>query len=259
MADITASGLITITFDDGVLSQLENGYPVLNQNRVKGVVFIPTGFVGGWFEGQPSMSLNQLRELSSVGWEIGSHTVSHARLAHKDGRTRLALTALEAEVRESREWLVANGFSVMSFAYPAGRYNDEVEGITARYYRYIRTSERGLNEVSSGRTRLKVFNLCQKNIDQWQQAIDVAVASKKWLIPVIHRVAEDPDEIPSGQESLWIARGDLAECLQYALSSGLPVRTFQEVDSARQGRDDAAESILLMKAETDGALYSRRW
>ena len=241
MADVRASGLITITFDDGLLCQFENGYPVLQNNRMKGVVFVPTGLVGDWFQGQRSMNLSHLHELSSAGWEIGSHTVSHARLANKDGRTILPRVAVEAEVQESKEWLVANGFSVLSFAYPYGRHNEEIEGITRRLYRYIRTTKDGLNEVSSGNIRLKAFDLCQKKIDRWKPAVDAALASKKWLIAMIHGVAKDADQIPSGQESKWIASSDLEECLQYALSSGLPVRTFQEVYNACQGLVEAAE------------------
>ena len=241
MADVSASGLITMTFDDGLLCQFENGYPVLHENRVKGVVFIPTGLVGGWYGAQRSMSLRHLRELSSAGWEIGSHTVSHAPLAHKDGRTGLPLSAVEAEVRESREWLVANGFPVISFAYPKGRYNDEVEAITRRYYLVLRTSANGLNEISSGSTRLKVFNLCQQTIDRWKLAVDAALKSRKWLIAMIHGVAESADQIPSGRESLWIVRDALAECLEYGLSSRLPVLTFQEVYGSSQELPERAE------------------
>jgi len=241
MADVSASGLITMTFDDGLLCQFENGYPVLHENRVKGVVFIPTGLVGGWYGAQRSMSLRHLRELSSAGWEIGSHTVSHAPLAHKDGRSGRPLSAVEAEVRESREWLVANGFPVISFAYPKGRYNDEVEAITRRYYLVLRTSANGLNEISSGSTRLKVFNLCQQTIDRWKLAVDAALKSRKWLIAMIHGVAESADQIPSGRESLWIVRDALAECLEYALSSRLPVLTFQEVYGSHQELPERAE------------------
>src|SRR5262249_45726622 len=92
--------------------------------------------------------------------------------------------------------------------------------------------ENGLNEVCSGNTRLKAFDLCQRKLDRWKLAVDAALASKQWLIAMIHGVAESADYIPSGQESLWIARAALAECLQYALSAGLQARTFQEVYDA---------------------------
>lgn len=228
MVDRRALGLITITFDDGLLCQFENGYPILRGNRVKGVAFIPTGLVGDWYEGQPVMGLSHLRELSSAGWEIGSHTVSHPHLVKRE-RTQLSLPALEAELRESREWILANGFSVISLAYPFGRYNDEIAGIASRYYRYVRTTEEGLNEFSPENTRLRAFNLSQKTIERWKLAVNRALALKKWLIVTIHSVVESANQIRSGQESLCITRDALAECLQYALSSGLPVRTFHEV------------------------------
>jgi len=230
-----------MTFDDGLLCQFENGYPVLCRNGVKGVVFIPTGLIGDWYEGQRSMSRSHLRELAAAGWEVASHTVSHTHLANKAGQTRLPLSAVEVELHESREWLVASGFPVISFAYPNGRYNEEIEAIACRYYRYVRTTENGLNEVCSGNTRLKAFDLCQRKVDRWKPAMDAARASGKWLIAMIHGVAESADQIPSGQESFWIGKDDLTECLEYALSSGLSVRTFQEVYDACQDLPERAE------------------
>ena len=228
MADLKSSGMITITFDDALVCQFDNGYPLLRQHGVKGVMYVTTGLVGQWYEGQRCMSLSQLHELADAGWEIGSHTVSHPKLASGE-RTKLPVTALEAELRESRDWLLANGFSVISFAYPYGSYNDEVAKIARSYYRYARTCDRGLNEVSSANTKLKRFNLCHRNLSQWKSAVDSAALLNKWLIAMIHSVTESESEIPSGKEGLYISKTQLAECVQYAQCSGLPVRTVQEV------------------------------
>jgi len=228
MADVKISGLITMTFDDALLCQFDNGYSLLCEYGLKGVVYVPTGLVGQWFEGQRLMNLSQLQELANAGWDIGSHTVSHPNLV-SGGRTKLPLAALEAELRESRDWLLAKGFSVISFAYPYGSYNDEVATIARRYYRYARTCERGLNEVSSANTKLKRFNLCQRNLKQWNSAVDSALSLNKWLIAMIHGVTESESGIPSGKEGLYICKTELAECVQYAQCSGLPVRTVQEV------------------------------
>ncbi len=46
---------------------------------------------------------------------------------------------------------------------------------------------------------------------------------------MIHRVVESESQIPSGKEGLYISKTELAECVQYAQCSGLPVRTVQEV------------------------------
>jgi peptidoglycan/xylan/chitin deacetylase (PgdA/CDA1 family) len=231
MADPTTTGLITVTFDDSLLCQFEQAYPILSKLGMTGVVFVPTGLVGDCYEGHRSMNLAHLRELQSVGWEIGSHTVSHARLADKEGRTRLPLPAIDAELRGSRDWLVASGFTASSFAYPNGRYNDDIEAIARRYYRFVRTTENGLNEIAAvhGFARLRAFDLCQRKVDRWRAAVDAACSSKKWLIAMVHGVVESADQIPSGQESFWIVRDDLMESLQYARSTGLGARTIHEM------------------------------
>jgi peptidoglycan/xylan/chitin deacetylase (PgdA/CDA1 family) len=227
--DIRHSGIITLTFDDGLLCQFDNGYPLLRELDMKAVAFIPTGLVGGLFGEQQMMNLDHLRELTSAGWEIGSHTVSHVRLTHKDGATRLPLPEVEKELRESKQWLERNGFRVTSFAYPAGRHNEEVESIASRYYKVLRTTRRGLNDLRAGSNRLRVFDLHHGTANLWKPTVDEALRSKKWLIAMIHGVTESVDEFPSGRERFWMAKDDLARCLEAAKSSRLPVLTFQEI------------------------------
>lgn len=234
VTEAKSSGMITITFDDAVVGQFENAYPILRDRGVKGVMFVPTAFVGGWFEGEPSMSLSQLRELADAGWEIGSHTVSHPNLA------QLPLPALEAELRESRDWLLANGFSVISFAYPSGRYNDEAARIARAYYRYARTCDRGLNEVSSADTKLRRFNLCHGHFSQWKSAVDAARSRKKWLVAMVHAVGGSDNQVPPGREGLYISRDEFIEGVEYALSSGLPIRTIQETYETYRDFPEAA-------------------
>lgn len=239
VTEAKSSGMITITFDDAVVGQFENAYPILRDRGVKGVAFVPTAFVDRWFEGEQSMSLSQLRELADAGWEIGSHSLSHPILAY-GVETKLPLPAVEAELRESRDWLVAKGFPVISFAYPGGGYNDEVAAIARKYYRYARTCERGLNEVSSADTKLKRFNLCHRNFSQWKSAVDSARSRKKWLVAMVHAVGGSDNQVPPGREGLYISRDKFIECVEYALSSGLPIRTIQEIYETYRDFPEAA-------------------
>ena len=87
---------LAVTFDDGYRSVLEGAVPVLGELGLPGTVFVPTDFVGAagamsWpgidrWVGTPDegellpMDWEQLGELMSRGWEIGSHTRSHPHL-----------------------------------------------------------------------------------------------------------------------------------------------------------------------------------
>lgn len=221
-------GVFTITFDDGSRSQLERGYPVLESLGVPGVLFFVTGRAGRRFAGERLLRAAELRELASAGWEIGSHTVSHPRLA-KDGETRLSPEALTSELADSRRWLRDLGFPARSFAYPYGRYNAEVERAAARFYRHIRTTADGLNRISGRNARLGSYNLCDRKVARWKRAIDTAAETGQWAIGVVHHVAATTDEIPPDDEANWIGSEHLAECVEYALGAGLAGHTFEEV------------------------------
>jgi peptidoglycan/xylan/chitin deacetylase (PgdA/CDA1 family) len=228
------SGAFTITFDDASLSQFELGLPVLARHGVPGVVFVATGLVGGFFDGERILTLDQLRQLDAAGWELGSHTVTHAKLA-KDGVLQVSRDDLEHELADSRRWLAEHGFDAMSFAYPYGRYNDEVEERAVRYYRYVRTTADGLNPVCTAHSRLGSYNVCQRKVPHFKRAVDEAARQGAWAIGVVHHVAAEAAVIPPDDEKFWIAAAALEECVEYALASGLAPATFRDLRERAAG------------------------
>jgi peptidoglycan/xylan/chitin deacetylase (PgdA/CDA1 family) len=122
---------LAVTFDDGYRSVFEKGLPVLSEFELPGTVFVPTGLVGrsepmSWkgiekWIGTPyedellPLSWDQARALHDAGWEIGSHTVNHARLPE------LGHAAVVAELTESREQCAGEmGVPCETLAYPYG-------------------------------------------------------------------------------------------------------------------------------------------
>jgi peptidoglycan/xylan/chitin deacetylase (PgdA/CDA1 family) len=228
VTDGAESGAFTITFDDASLSQLDLGFPVLARHDVPGVVFIPTGFVGGFFRGEPILTLGELRALAEAGWELGSHTVTHVRLA-KDGELQVTADRLERELVASKSWLAEHGFDAIAFAYPYGRYNDEVEEHAARHYRYMRTTADGLNPVVAAHTRLASYNLCQSKVSRFKRAVDEAARRGAWVIGVVHHVTADPALIPGDDERSWIAAPALEDCVAHAIGAGLSPAAFRDI------------------------------
>jgi peptidoglycan/xylan/chitin deacetylase (PgdA/CDA1 family) len=119
---------VVVTFDDGYRSVRDHAIPVLRDLEFKATVFVTTGFIGGSVEVsnaadlEPSLSWDDLRALADEGWEVGSHTVSHARL------TVLSRDELRAEVHESKAEIEAElGRPCVSFAYPWGLVDERVE------------------------------------------------------------------------------------------------------------------------------------
>lgn len=117
---------VVVTFDDGTACTFERALPVLRRFGFPATVYVVAGMVGGrneWMcrEGHPEramLSTAQLRALQSDGIEVGSHTVTHVRLAG------LSTAALRREVVDSKERLEGMlGRAVRHFAYPYGSFD----------------------------------------------------------------------------------------------------------------------------------------
>jgi peptidoglycan/xylan/chitin deacetylase (PgdA/CDA1 family) len=101
---------VVITFDDGYLDVYEKAWPVMQRLGFTGVVYVITGQM----EIKGYLHENHLKELASAGWEIGSHTDSHANL-------RQMGVNLDVEISRSKEILESLlGMPVRSFSFPYG-------------------------------------------------------------------------------------------------------------------------------------------
>lgn len=83
---------VILTFDDGKEDAMRLVLPALQKRGMRGTFFVITGAVG-----QPGyLTWDGVRALAAAGMEIGSHTVTHARLADLGG------DRVDAELRQSR-------------------------------------------------------------------------------------------------------------------------------------------------------------
>jgi peptidoglycan/xylan/chitin deacetylase (PgdA/CDA1 family) len=130
-----AKGLIGITFDDGYKDLLYTALPVLERLGFSATVFAVGGMLGrenDWehvYEPRPRMKLlgvEELREASGRGIEVGSHSMTHARLSG------LEPESLGREVEGSRQVLgELLGTAVEGFCYPYG----SLDGVAVRAVR----------------------------------------------------------------------------------------------------------------------------
>ena len=123
---------VHVTFDDGFAGVLEHAAPILAKRHIPATLFAVSDRIGktnDWmssrgFPERRLLNVAQLRELQSLGFAIGSHTRTHARLTDLDPRR------VREEVATSKSTLEdALGRSIAWFAYPYGLANAAVRDI----------------------------------------------------------------------------------------------------------------------------------
>lgn len=158
--DAPSGRVVAITFDDAYRSVLELAKPILDRLGMRASVYVPTNWpdrdgpmtwpgIAHWV-GSPHehelacMSWDELRGLAEDGWEVGSHTCSHPRLAELASEAEIA-----DEVSASREVCEERlGRPCRSIAYPYGSYDDRVvSAAQAAGYEYGLTLPQGLRGV----------------------------------------------------------------------------------------------------------------
>jgi peptidoglycan/xylan/chitin deacetylase (PgdA/CDA1 family) len=134
-----AARTFAVTFDDGWVSVLRHGFPILQRLGVPATVFVASSLVDRHEEPMRGavidpwqdtphrselhcLSWDELRHLIGEGWEIGAHSMTHPLLTQVDDET------LAHELRGSKlrceEML---GVACRTMAYPTGDFDERVE------------------------------------------------------------------------------------------------------------------------------------
>ncbi|MBK7051570.1 MAG: polysaccharide deacetylase family protein [Rhodoferax sp.] len=140
---------VCVTFDDGTKCLIDRALPVLREFQIPAMAFVVSDLIGrendwlvkkGW-SNRSLLGAADLRTLHQSGVEIGSHSATHANLAHA------APGHLITEVRDSKHRLEdVLGSAVNHFAYPFGQFNRHVvETVRMAGYESACTVESGWN------------------------------------------------------------------------------------------------------------------
>jgi peptidoglycan/xylan/chitin deacetylase (PgdA/CDA1 family) len=214
--DVFAKGMVTVTFDDGWISDYQTVLPLLDQFGVTGSFgIISENLPGG---SAAYTNLSEVQALAAAGHEINSHTRSHPFL------TILNPTELAAEVAGSRTDLLGFGLpGIFALIYPYGEYSSAVvEATRAAGYGAARSVETGYNRPDTDRYALKSQNAVQStSVAEVQSWIDTAIANRTWLIITYHRIDRNGGEYANTPEHL-------EGVLEYLTSTGVDIVTLEE-------------------------------
>ena len=122
-AELPAKPVI-ITLDDGYRDNYENAFPILQELGLKATFFVTTEFID---QMNPNyMDWAMVEEMAAAGMRVEPHSKTHPDLTIHD-REQIIW-----EVLGSQETIASHtGFRPRYFAYPGGRYNDEVINIVS--------------------------------------------------------------------------------------------------------------------------------
>ena len=114
---------VVISFDDGDITVFTTAFPVMQEFGFVGVNYL----VGNRLKAEGFMNVEQVHTLAEAGWEVGSHSMSHADLTQTGFPIR--------EIVDSRTTLEEElGLPVETFAYPFGLKNETVLGTVSANY-----------------------------------------------------------------------------------------------------------------------------
>lgn len=111
---------VIVTFDDGGLNNYTTAFPIMQKYGFQGVLYLVPNYIGA----DGFMNVDQIKEMISAGWEVGSHSMSHKDLITLDTDQ---ITRELTVSKETLEQLL--GVPVTTFAYPFASYT---EGIVER-------------------------------------------------------------------------------------------------------------------------------
>jgi peptidoglycan/xylan/chitin deacetylase (PgdA/CDA1 family) len=144
---------IVITFDDGCASDLGVAAPALLEAGFGATFYVTVGFLGNPGFMRPA----QVAELARLGFEIGSHSMTHAYVSDLDD------DHLREELVRSREKLSdITGTDVVHFSCPGGRWSERVADVARQVgYRTVADSRSVPNGPGTDRFRLGRFAITE--------------------------------------------------------------------------------------------------
>jgi peptidoglycan/xylan/chitin deacetylase (PgdA/CDA1 family) len=106
---------IVITFDDGNRDVYQNAFPILQSFGYKATMYLIATAIGS----PTNLDINMIQQMVQSGWEMGSHSMTHADLGKSGNRVYEVCTS-RTDISDKI------GVQVNSFAYPFGVADDKI-------------------------------------------------------------------------------------------------------------------------------------
>lgn len=186
---------LIFTFDDGWLSQYTQAFPIMHSRGLVGNIGVVPEWVGRKVEAnyEEIMSLGQLYEMHSYGWNLFNHTYSHPNL------NNISTEEAIGQIVDCKNWLNDRGFTEASdmLAYPYGGHaNIAGSQEFSAELTYARTLVEGLdNNLPNNPMRGKTRNMIKGvSPDVFKGYIDEAIRTGSVLVFCNHVIDNLEDD-----------------------------------------------------------------
>lgn len=210
--------LITISFDDGFLTDLTVAKPAMDKYGFRGATFI----AHDRHAYSNSLKMAGMKELYEAGWDVSHHGWNHIEAnAHP-------IETVEQDFKDCYDWLINNGFyrSAHFIAYPHGQANKAVKNVARKHCSLGRGGDRN-GEPTALQTLPVVDNMSISSQDGDNMSvaaikaqIDLCKKTNRWYNLFFHLLADQPGNMsPAG----------FREIIDYIYEQGLTVVTYSDM------------------------------
>ena len=193
------TGRVLITFDHAAPSVYGTAFPILREFGYPALLAVVADRIGPTQDSL--LGLPQLEELQSVGWEIGSHSMS----THPDLMS-LSNAEIRSQCREAKQWLLDQGFATeaAAIAYPYASANERVADVAREYFAIgFGGPYRHGTAITDP---LLVGRVNGDDVEATGEAIDAAAANGQVLAIMYHTVGADNDRVTAAAFRETMAR-----------------------------------------------------
>ena len=203
-------GAVSLSFDDGMPSQLDRAVPLLDELALKATFYVNPVYSLGWLKNK-----ERWRQLAISGHEIGNHTDKHPCSCHHSYRSdgdycleRLQMEEIVRSIEDAEKAIrsllpAPQANAPRSFAYPcyqshvgAGALRRSYVPEVARRYAAARAGSDKANEpLTVDMAYLYSFPADFQSAETVIRHIDEAVAKGHWAIIVFHGIGADWNRI----------------------------------------------------------------
>lgn len=173
--------IVTFLDDDGTMAVWNKLKPIFESKGVPFTTCIISGSIGGTYNGNQQMTLEQLKYLqNNMGCEISSHTVNHKMLDIECKN----IQERDYEISESKKQLNNLGLNCSTLVYPGGHENEEITDLARKYYNCSVTCDQGYNRSPIETHRLTRYFIDDDivTLDYLKARVDNIISNSGWLI-----------------------------------------------------------------------------